>query len=273
MCLNGESSPKESAALAAEVLRRSGRLRLRVFGASMLPTLWPGDEVDLAGCSLRDAAPGEIIVIFGAGLGPESGVAGALDSSGVLANLLSGAEVRFDGVPAPLLFVQAGQVNALVPYSVGGKASTLLQIGYASQQSQPVSIPVAGASPTIFTMGFSGVGAGAVLNQDGTLNSKTNPAARGSVVQIFGTGDGLTNPPGVDGQSPVSPLPKPRLPVSALVDGLPAVVHYAGAAPGLAGCVQVNAQIPDNASTGSAVPVSFTVGTWSSQAGVTIAIQ
>ena len=64
MCLNGESSPKESAALAAEVLRRSGRLRLRVFGASMLPTLWPGDEVDLAGCSLRDAAPGEIIVAW-----------------------------------------------------------------------------------------------------------------------------------------------------------------------------------------------------------------
>ena len=246
---------------------------IRITMNSASPLVYAGGVVNAASYLSGAVAPGEAVSIFGCGIGPGNGSGGQPDSGGMLGTVLGGVSVAFDGVPAPLLFVQAGQVNALVPYSVGGKASTLLQIGYASQQSQPVSIPVAGASPAIFTMGFSGVGAGAVLNQDGTLNSKTNPAARGSVVQIFGTGDGLTNPPGVDGQSPVSPLPKPRLPVSALVDGLPAVVHYAGAAPGLAGCVQVNAQIPDNASTGSAVPVSFTVGTWSSQAGVTIAIQ
>jgi len=53
-------------ALAADVLRRSGglpvRVRLRVHGESMLPALWPGDVVEIASCSLEDVRPGEIVL-------------------------------------------------------------------------------------------------------------------------------------------------------------------------------------------------------------------
>jgi len=52
----------ERSALLADALRRSGRLRLRVHGESMLPSLWPGDVVEIASCSLEDVRPGEIVL-------------------------------------------------------------------------------------------------------------------------------------------------------------------------------------------------------------------
>ena len=51
-----------SAELAAESLRVSGGLRLRVRGESMLPTLWPGDVVEIASCSEDDVRAGEIVL-------------------------------------------------------------------------------------------------------------------------------------------------------------------------------------------------------------------
>src|SRR5881394_2633927 len=56
-------SPQREA-LAAETLRRTGRLRLKVHGESMLPALWPGDIVDIAACSLKDLRRDEIVLGF-----------------------------------------------------------------------------------------------------------------------------------------------------------------------------------------------------------------
>src|SRR5712672_537430 len=63
MSANGTSSAQRDA-LAAEVLRRTSRLRLLVRGESMLPTLWPGDVAEIVGCSLRDVGHGEVILAF-----------------------------------------------------------------------------------------------------------------------------------------------------------------------------------------------------------------
>jgi signal peptidase I len=56
----------ERSALLADVLRRGAHLRqgvrLRVYGESMLPALWPGDVVEIEGCSLDEARPGEIVL-------------------------------------------------------------------------------------------------------------------------------------------------------------------------------------------------------------------
>jgi hypothetical protein len=52
--------------LVADALRRNQPLpthvRLRVHGESMLPALWPGDEVEIANYSLADLRPGEIVL-------------------------------------------------------------------------------------------------------------------------------------------------------------------------------------------------------------------
>jgi len=74
-------------------------------------------------------------------------VAGALDSSGVLANLLSAAEVRFDGVPAPCSTAQFGQINVQVPYTVAGNAVTHVQALYQGIPSGSLDLVVVSAAP------------------------------------------------------------------------------------------------------------------------------
>src|SRR5437764_174316 len=99
-----------------------------------------------------------------------------------------------------------------------------------------------------------------MLNDTGCCNSGRNPSMRGSMATLFATGEGQTTPRGVDGSisryRPGSALPKPLLPVSVTVGGVPAEVVYAGeAADQVAGSLQVNFRIPRNAPVGEAVPL------------------
>ncbi len=129
------------------------------------------------------------------------------------------------------------------------------------------------SAPALFTVNAAGAGAAAAQNQDGSLNSAQNPAARGSIVVLYGTGEGSTTPEGIDGQIAASVFPKPVLPVSVTVGGQPVEVLYAGAAPGLvAGIFQINARIPLTSPTGE-VAVVVTVGPNSSPAAVTLSVR
>jgi hypothetical protein len=88
------------------------------------------------------------------------------------------------------------------------------------------------------------------------------------------TGEGETNPAGIDGRPALDSFPKPKLPVSVKIGGLNAQVSYAGAAPGLvAGVMQVNVKVPDGIEAGPAVPVTVTVGPNTSRSGVTLAVR
>jgi len=49
-------------ALAAEALRRHGWVRLIARGASMLPAIWPGDELEILGVPPENLRPGDIAV-------------------------------------------------------------------------------------------------------------------------------------------------------------------------------------------------------------------
>jgi len=106
------------------------------------------------------------------------------------------------------------------------------------------------------------------------VNSSANPAAAGSVVVIYATGEGQTMPAGIDGKFAAGPgYPAPELPVSVTIGGLPADVLYAGAAPTLvAGVMQVNARVPAGVTSGDNA-VTVTVGTASSQPGITLAVK
>lgn len=218
-------------------------------------------------------APGEIITIFGSGIGPPSLVGLQLDSSGKVSTNLAGTQVLFDGVPSPMVYASATQTAAIVPYAVAGKTSTALQVIYQGRTVVSATGTATSSQPGIFTANASGKGGGAIINQDGTLNSNANPAPRGSVVSLYVSGEGQTNPPGVDGQLAAVPLASPVLPVSVRVGGKPAVVQYAGGAPGLvAGVMQVNAQIPPDLLPGQQ-SLYLVVGTAISPLGVTIAIK
>jgi uncharacterized protein (TIGR03437 family) len=218
-------------------------------------------------------APGELVTIFGSNLGPSSPAGPHITAAGLLATGLAETQVLFDGIPGPLLYAGPGQVTAIVPYAVAGHANTQLTVVNGGAVSSTLGLSVTNSVPALFSADSSGRGQAAAINQDGSINAVLNPAARGSLVVLYATGAGQTNPAGVDGLLATSVLPTPVLPVSVSMDGAPALVLYAGAAPGLvAGVLQVNVLVPSGISTG-AVPVVLQVGTAVSQSGITLSVQ
>jgi uncharacterized protein (TIGR03437 family) len=222
-------------------------------------------------------APGEIVTLYPAIDGPASLVPAALTADRRIATLIGGTRVLFDDVPAPMVYAIKGQMSAVVPYGVQGKNSTRVVVEYNGVKTAPVEIPVVGTSPGIFTIA-SGIGQAAVVNQNGTLNSPQQPADRGSIVIFFVTGEGQTNPPGVDGRlnefSRLEDFPRPQLTPAVRIGGQTAEILYAGGAPGfLAGLMQLNVRVPILAPAGGSVTLEVSVSGAPSQSGVTMAVR
>lgn len=244
-------------------------------GAGAAPRLTAAGIVNAASFEGGAVAPGEIVTLFGSGLGPVQlrGLELTPDGLGITTTL-GGTRILFDGIAAPLIYVSAGQVAAIVPYAVAGRSATQVQAEFGGVRSPAVAMRVVSATPALFTIDASGRGQAAALNQNGTVNGAGNPARPGDVIVLFGTGEGLLDPLPADGRlTPgVEPLPRPRLTVQATVGGRAARVLYAGGAPGLvSGVVQINVVIPEGVS-GEAVPVQITVGEALSPDVVTVAV-
>jgi uncharacterized protein (TIGR03437 family) len=223
-------------------------------------------------------SPGEIVTLYGANIGPASPAGFQVNADGTYAKSLGGTRVLFDGVPAGLTYASAIQVNAVAPYGLAGKSTTQVQVEYQGALSNAISVPVQAAHPGIFTVDASGLGGGAILNQDYSINSGLNAAARGSYVMIYSTGGGVTNPAGVD--ATITPAAPPlylikTTPVAVTIGGIAVTtVSFSGAAPTqIAGLTQINAQVPAGVAPGTKVPVTVTIGTWQSQPGVTMAVK
>jgi uncharacterized protein (TIGR03437 family) len=219
-------------------------------------------------------APGMLVSIFGSGLGPPEGALLELDGSGYAKTQLQGTRVLFNDVPAPLVFLSPTQVGAVVPYALDGNAVRVVVEAHGVR-SPAVEVPLSDSAPGLFTLDSSGAGGGAILNQDGSINAAENPAERGSIVALFGTGEGQTEPAGQDGKIAAEVPPQPRQQVAVTIGGLAAEILYAGGAPGLvAGVIQVNARVPAGlaAETGE-VPVVLQVGNATSQPGVTLSVR
>ncbi|HEY1494530.1 MAG TPA: hypothetical protein VGF49_08295, partial [Candidatus Solibacter sp.] len=209
-----------------------------------------GAVVNAASQIVGPVAPGEIITIYGFGAGPSNTAGFTLDAAGEVATNLNGAQVLFDGKPAPMIYGSATQANVIVPYEVAGQATTTVALKFGDLTSGAWAIPVAATAPGIF----------AALNQDNSVNGAGNPAARGSVIQIFATGEGQTSPAGVTGSVTGSDLKMPLAAVKVTIGGQDAVVQYAGsAANAVAGLFQVNAVVPQGVATGTA-EIKISVG-------------
>jgi len=233
---------------------------------------------------LTSGGPGEMITLFGTGLGPAAGAQPTPDDSGMIGTRLSGVEVLVGPFSAPIVYAGSTQVSAMVPYelsTISADRVTVL-VKYLGQSSNGIQVRQAVSAPGIFTANSSGTGPGAILNTDNSYNGPGNPAGKGSVVQIFLTGEGPTNPVGVTGKittvSSTGPLtPQPVLPVTVTIDGQPADIRFYGEAPGqVSGVLQINAEVPQNAKSGE-VPlvVTFSNGgsSFSTQAGVTVSVR
>ncbi len=253
-------------------LYRSLASRLAV-AESELPQISASGVVNAASYQGGPIAPGEIVTIFGSGIGPPSLQTLQIGSQGLVATRLADTQVFFAGVASPMVYTLDGQVSAVVPYSVADYVTVGVQIEYEGQRSNSVAVPVADSAPGIFTIDSSGTGQGAVLNQGSSVNSTADPALPGTIISIYATGEGETDPPGVDGAIVDGIYPSPRLPVAVRIGGKNAEVLYAGSAPtAVAGVLQVNARVPMDVVPGQAVPVLLDIGGRNSQSGVTIAV-
>ncbi len=227
-------------------------------------------------------SPGGIITIYGLDLGPSTlalfagtnPIATSLPSTG------PATSVSIDGNAAPLLYTSATQVSCIVPYALTAKVGSAvnLVLTYNAVPSANFSVNVVAAEPGIFTLDSSGVGQGAILNYnattgDYTVNGSSNAAVKGSIVVIYATGFGQTNPGGNETQL-ISGVVNPVGTVSVTIDGQAAAVQGAAAPVGsVPGLMQVNVTVPTAAQSGKAVPVIVSVGTAQSQANVTMAVK
>jgi uncharacterized protein (TIGR03437 family) len=203
-------------------------------------------------------APGEIISLYGLGMGPTTPWV-ATPANGVFPTSLGGVQVLVNGTPIPLLYVSASQVNAEIPSGVASGGLTtgiaLLQVNYTLSEWTPLQqmsftealpdfrLALVGSNFAV----FENSGSMAVINQDGALNKMANPAKLGSIVTIWATGFGATGPT-VDGAVTTGAnnfCNTCQLTLSNRETSVTETVQYAGSAPGLIdGLMQINFTIP-----------------------------
>jgi uncharacterized protein (TIGR03437 family) len=228
------------------------------------PWIAEGGVLNAASYQRNALANGTIVSIFGAGLGSDRLVTAGEVFQGHFPTELGGVRVLIGGVPAPLIFVSAGQLSAVVPYAIDVGLGASVEVEYGGAVSRASGGEVALTAPGIFTADGSGAGQATALNQDFSINSAANPAAAGSVVVLYGTGAGQMTPTPDDGAVIGRDLPRPVLPVSATVNGQYADILYAGGAPGLvAGVLQVNLRLPTGIS--GVAQIVLTIGAQSSR--------
>ncbi|OFW40135.1 MAG: hypothetical protein A3J28_06665 [Acidobacteria bacterium RIFCSPLOWO2_12_FULL_60_22] len=230
----------------------------QVSANATAPALNAGGIVNAASFARGEGlAPGSIVAVFGRNLARGENYASRVP----LEKTLGGATLNIGGIEAPLFFSSEGQINAQVPIELTPNtrphtvARTTRQDG-TQTLTVPETITIAVARPAIFTTNQQGSGQGAILNQNFSPNSAANAAARGSVIQIFATGLGPTNPVVASGTpAPSSPAAVVTNGVTATIGGVNAAVQFAGLAPGFVGLYQVNVTIPAGVAPDPEVPL------------------
>lgn len=170
--------------------------------------------------ALESIAPGMLLTLFGQNMGPTA------------------TRVFLNGWEAPVLYTSQNQLNIQVPFELETNAPVDFEVQATAGNSRYFRLNrVDRAAPEIFPV---------LLNQDGSPNSPNNPAALGSVISLWATGLGNTNPPANTGE--IFPL-EPRPLAATLALRVPAIadlpILYAGAAPGfLSGLSQINFRLP-----------------------------
>lgn len=191
------------------------------FGGNLTARISPGEVISIYGPALVTPAPPPPVV------------------NGFYPKTYSGVQVTLNGVNLPILYVGKNQINAVVPMGLLAPPASTLRVINGSQVSPDYPVRMVDAAPLAFPT---------VINQDGTINSQTDPAKGGTTFSFYATGwqsnfgqlaDGQVATAALDtclGTCQVSPLGNVYAPA--------AKVTYGGTAPGIvAGVSQINVQI------------------------------
>jgi len=194
-------------------------------------------------------SPAEVVAIYGPGIGPTTPVS-ATPTNGFYPTSLGGVQVSVNGTDIPLLYVSANQINAVFPMEVTANSAATVRVTNGTAVTANYPVRIVGSAPHAYPT---------VINQDGTINSNSNPAPAGSVVTFYVTGFQFNFAPLADGQvatvannDACFALESAQCSISAetvallgvVSASLPTTVGYAGAAPGIvAGVTQFNLQV------------------------------
>jgi len=217
---------------------------------------------------LGPVAPGQLITLYGNGIGPTQPAIGLAGGAASVPTSLAGVTVTFNGQPAPILYASSTQINVQAPFEIYQNPYTttenaVMQLSYNGSVLATRSFAVTPINPSIFLVASTpcaiGYGQPAfALNQDGSVNSCTNPAAAGSQFTLFvnglgiksngGTGILVTNPEGIDASA-------------ALFDGLYSleVDNFTNQAGAISGIGQLTARAPQTITSPQAMSLTFSM--------------
>jgi uncharacterized protein (TIGR03437 family) len=183
-------------------------------------------------------APGTIIQIYGQNLASQTSQPTAIP----LATTMNGTSVIVGGIPAPLYYVSAGQINAQLPFELTPGNQYQLLISANGALTTPDTVQLSAATPGLAAFADSTLIA---QHGDGTLVSTTAPAQPGEYLVAYLAGMGATNAtPASGAASPGSPLALPSLAPMLTLNGAVYPIAFAGLTPGLVGLYQMNFQVP-----------------------------
>jgi len=184
--------------------------------------------------------------------------------------VLGDIQVTVNGTPSPLFYVSPGQINFVIPSNAPTTGTAEVDVIQVSTQQILGTglISMNSVSPGIFPCPSStaALRQACINNEDNTLNSFTNQAQRGHLIQIYGTGQGVVPNAPPDGTPPSGTVPSPIAP-RVLFNGQypeqyptqpgdPAngqFVQYFGLAPGFVGLWQLNIYVPMGVTPGNTV--------------------
>jgi uncharacterized protein (TIGR03437 family) len=215
-------------------------------------------------------APLEMVTLFGANVGPATLTPAQLDAQGRIATGSGNTRVLFDGVPSPIYNTSSTQTTVIVPKEVAGRSTTTVSLERNGVVTGTVTLAVAPTLPGVFTSNATGTGPIFAINQDGTRNSASNPAAAGSYITFWATGAGLMDGNAANGQIMSNLLVGTQAQVFVRLGKEPMPVYYAGSTPGVVnGVIQVNAQIPAGTAAGE-WPIRVVMGQGMTAPGLTV---
>lgn len=223
-------------------------------------------------------SPGSIVSLFGVNLAKTTPPRASVP----LPTTLGDTQVLVNGLPAPLFYVSPTQINFQIPWELAAQTQASLTVTTGGLTSSAQTIKLAGSAPGIFSVDSTGKGQGAILiastaevaAPSGSIPGiAARPVRRGEFVTIYCTGLGpVGNRPPTGAAAQRNPLSETTALPVVTIGGIAARVLFSGLAPDSVGLYQVNAEVPANAPTGSAVAVLLSIGGATSNA-VTIAVQ
>jgi uncharacterized protein (TIGR03437 family) len=252
---------------------------LAVAAQAQTPAVSQGGVINAAsGAAVTNpVAPGSLVSVFGSDLA--SGL--AQSDSIPLSTNLNNVSVSFNNIPAPLLFVSGGQINAQLPWDVlssGTTGTANIVVTRSGAQSASRSIQVGPFSPGIFAINNIAV----AINPDGSIAAPagavpgvaTHPAkiADPGGLIILCTGLGAVDSSIANGAASGDKLRTATTTPTVLIGNKPATVVFAGLSPQFVGVNQINVAVPAGTPTGDKVPIQISVGGITTSADITIAV-